>query len=88
MKKVLSVLLAAAMVMGMSVSAMAAAEDKEWGKGPEAGKSDVPVVELEFGAGMFVSRKGSEHGFELCYTKLKVRSKLNQRRATDGTVKL
>ena len=37
MKKVLSVLLAAAKVMGMSVSAMAAAEDKEWGKGPEAG---------------------------------------------------
>ena len=65
MKKVLSVLLAAAMVMGMSVSAMAAAEDKEWGKGPEAGKSDVPVVELEFDEDMFVSRKGSEHGFEV-----------------------
>ena len=63
MKKVLSVLLAAAMVMGMSVSAFAA--DKEWGKGPEAGTSNVPVVELEFDDDMLVTRKGSKYGFEV-----------------------
>ncbi len=55
MKKVLSVLLAAAMVMGMSVSAMAAAtSDKVWGKGPEAASSDTSVTELTFNSNMEV----------------------------------
>ncbi len=53
MKKVLSVLLAAAMVMGMSVSSFAAA-DKVWGKGPDAAKGDTTVENLEFGENMFV----------------------------------
>ena len=49
MKKVLSVLLAAAMVMGMSVSAMAAeTADKVWGKGPKDIDVDTPVTELTF----------------------------------------
>ena len=51
MKKVLSVLLAAAMVMGMSVSVFA---DKEWGKGPDAAKGSVGVEELEFRDTMYV----------------------------------
>ena len=46
MKKVLSVLLAAAMVMGMSVSAFA---DQVWGKGPQGVEvTDVKVSELSF----------------------------------------
>ena len=55
MKKVLSVLLAAAMVMGMSVSAMAATtSDKVWGKGPEAASSTTSVTELTFNSNMEV----------------------------------
>ena len=45
MKKVLSVLLAAAMVMGMSVSVAA---DKIWGKGPEATEGTTSVTNLTF----------------------------------------
>ncbi|MBQ8598575.1 MAG: hypothetical protein IJ411_00445, partial [Oscillospiraceae bacterium] len=55
MKKVLSVLLAAAMVMGMSVSAMAAnANDKEWGKGPASVEIDFNVEDLYFDSIMTV----------------------------------
>ena len=54
MKKVLSVLLAAAMVMGMSVASMAKEADKVWGKGPDAAEGDTTVENLEFGENMFV----------------------------------
>ncbi len=53
MKKVLSVLLAAAMVMGMSVSAFAA-NDKEWGKGPASVQIDFNVEDLYFNSVMTV----------------------------------
>ncbi len=60
MKKVLSVLLAAAMVMGMSVSAFAATNDKVWGKGPADAKSDASVAEMYFFEYMNVKRDGKE----------------------------
>ncbi len=61
MKKVLSVLLAAAMVMGMSVSAFAA--DKTWGKGEEdyAGTNDMSVTKLSFDDVMIVWDNKEEH---------------------------
>ena len=60
MKKVLSVLLAAAMVMGKSVSVFA---DKEWGKGPKDAEGSVLVNELTFNPIMDVvfTDKHEEH---------------------------
>ncbi len=58
MKKVLSVLLAAAMVMGMSVSAFAADNDKVWGKDATDVESSASVSKLEFWKEMVVVRDG------------------------------
>ena len=56
MKKVLSVLLAAAMVMGMSVSAFAANNDKVWGADATDVESKALVQDLHFSAQMDVVR--------------------------------
>ncbi len=57
MKKVLSVLLAAAMVAGMSVSSFAAANDKEWGKGPASVQNTANVELLYFNDWMVVEHE-------------------------------
>ncbi len=54
MTQVLSVLLAAAMVMGMSVSAMA---DKVWGAPADAGEATISVSEIFFNNNMWVEHK-------------------------------
>ncbi len=68
MKKVLSVLLAAAMVMGMSVSAFAAS-DKVWGKGPADYDTDndgASVGNLTFADTMIViDNKGAREDVDL-----------------------
>ena len=71
MKKVLSVLLAAAMVMGMSVSAMATEiKDKEWGKGPTSVQIPFNVEDLYFNSIMTVVHEDGSKDKVNCDTTL------------------